>query len=468
MMSLLQQELKPLNEQIESVHAKLDALEAEMRRTEAELESFDEHKPRYEELQKICTALDRLTELGATELFWDQLASPENADRHRDRLQKRISGFPELIGQLQEKQSALQAQIDARNIELDILFEQVYDAHAREQRRLEELVVDREISTLPERTLIMPWSSDSSDEKAFRRAVMIALLLFVVIGSIMHLVSVPVPERTINSVKIPERLAKLVKKEQPKPEPPKVAEKPVDEPKPEEPAEKTAPEKKPEVTTTPDETKKARTKAEGSGVLAFKDTFEDLVDETPTAGLGSQARLSKSPETVKSPGSARTSRSLVAIQGKSGSGRTVKATASRNLGNGGNGNADRISSVDFARVESSVADLQEETGRQVSEGPGPARTDEEIQIVFDRYKATLYRIYNKQLRREPTLRGKILLRLTIEPDGTVSDCTVEKTDLASAELVGKIVDRVNKFNFGPKEGVPTTTILYPIDFLPAG
>jgi hypothetical protein len=124
--------------------------------------------------------------------------------------------------------------------------------------------------------------------------------------------------------------------------------------------------------------------------------------------------------------------------------------------------------VGFARVESAVAGLAEEAGRPLSDGPGPGRTDEEIQIVFDRYKATLYRIYNKELRKDPTLRGKMLLRLIIEPGGEVSLCRVESTDLASAELVAQIVDRVERFNFGPKDGVPKTTILYPIDFLPAG
>src|SRR5690606_26123174 len=96
-----------------------------------------------------------------------------------------------------------------------------------------------------------------------------------------------------------------------------------------------------------------------------------------------------------------------------------------------------------------------------------SRTDEEIQIVFDRYKAALYRIYNRELRRDPTLRGKMVLRITIEPDGTVSACTVESTDMNSPTLVSEIVDRVKRFNFGPKEGVPALTILYPIDFLPA-
>ena len=43
----------------------------------------------------------------------------------------------------------------------------------------------------------------------------------------------------------------------------------------------------------------------------------------------------------------------------------------------------------------------------------------------------------------------------------------ESTDLASPELVKKIVARIKRFNFGPKEGVPKVTILYPIAFLPA-
>jgi len=105
--------------------------------------------------------------------------------------------------------------------------------------------------------------------------------------------------------------------------------------------------------------------------------------------------------------------------------------------------------------------------RPLSKGAGPSRTDEEIQIVFDRYKAALYRIYNRELRNDPTLRGKMVLRITIDPDGHVSACSVKSTDLASPVLSKDIVDRVLNFNFGSKAGVPALTILYPIDFLPA-
>ena len=105
--------------------------------------------------------------------------------------------------------------------------------------------------------------------------------------------------------------------------------------------------------------------------------------------------------------------------------------------------------------------------RALSSGAGPSSKDEEIQIVFDRYKAALYRIYNRELRSNPALRGKMILRITIDPNGEVSACRIESTDLASSALGTEVVERVKKFNFGPKDGVPKITILYPIDFLPA-
>jgi hypothetical protein len=200
------------------------------------------------------------------------------------------------------------------------------------------------------------------------------------------------------------------------------------------------------------------------------------MDETPVAKLGTEARLSNDSPRVA--GQAVAQRSLVAIQAESGtSGGIGNAGVSRNVGSG---NADRLGGYGigkgggygngtgkgFERVESAIGNL-EESSRPLSDGVTPGRTDEEIQIVFDRYKAALYRIYNRELRKDPTLRGKMLLRICIETSGEVSMCKVESTDLASSELVDKIVERIKRFNFGPKEGVPKMTIMYPIDFLPA-
>ena len=100
-------------------------------------------------------------------------------------------------------------------------------------------------------------------------------------------------------------------------------------------------------------------------------------------------------------------------------------------------------------------------------GLGASRTDEEIQIVFDRYKSAFYRDYNRELRRNPTLQGKMVLRLTIEPDGAVSMCQLQSTDMDAPDLVAQVLTRVRAINFGAKDGVQAVTIVYPIDFLPA-
>jgi hypothetical protein len=60
----------------------------------------------------------------------------------------------------------------------------------------------------------------------------------------------------------------------------------------------------------------------------------------------------------------------------------------------------------------------------------------------------------------------MVLRLTIEPNGSVSFCQLHSTDMRAPELVAQVVDRVRAFDFGAKE-VPAITIVYPIDFLPA-
>jgi len=123
--------------------------------------------------------------------------------------------------------------------------------------------------------------------------------------------------------------------------------------------------------------------------------------------------------------------------------------------------------VGVGRAVSPISPITGVDRPKARSGPGPARTDEEIQIVFDRYKASFYRLYNRELRNNPALRGQMVLRLTIEPDGSVSMCALQSTDMDAPDLATQVVSRVRTINFGAKDGVPTVTILYPIDFLPA-
>ena len=75
-------------------------------------------------------------------------------------------------------------------------------------------------------------------------------------------------------------------------------------------------------------------KAENTGVLKFKDSFKDLIDETPVARLGAEARLSN--PAAEAAGQAQASRSLVAMEAGGGSsGGINNAAVSRNVGSGG-------------------------------------------------------------------------------------------------------------------------------------
>jgi hypothetical protein len=503
--SILEQELAPLNAQIEQVRQKRETLEGELRVVEAELQTFSADRQRFDALLDVCNALDKLEELKAGDLFWEGIPENGHVSGHVKRVRSRIASFEDEISGILEKQASYQEQISKCLDELDFLEEEVRNAYDREERRKEEFIIEREISPVPYRAMIMPWSRDVESEGNFRRAVLVALLRFV-FGALIPVINVPIPDRSATVVEIPKRLVKLVKKDLPKPAPKRKTEPIQEKEDPQKPKEeaKPKPEQKQKVDEKPKvaDTKKtkvadsgsgkaaarekagklgdggsvkaaARKKARNVGVLAFKDAFADLMEETPVAKVGVEARLSNTSRQVK--GQAVAKRSLVAMQAKDGSsGGIVNARVSRNIGNsnvdrlGGGGTGDGTGGgAGFVRVESAIADL-EESSRPLSDGVAAGRTDEEIQIVFDRYKAALYRIYNKELRKDPTLRGKILMRITIEPSGAVSMCKVESTDLASPELVEKIVERVKRFNFGPKEGVLKITILYPIDFLPAG
>jgi hypothetical protein len=208
----------------------------------------------------------------------------------------------------------------------------------------------------------------------------------------------------------------------------------------------------------PQPTPEPRQRAENAGILAFREKFSGLADTRPSAQLGAQARISGAGQEA----SGRPERSMVTTQAPGSSGGINLAALSR----GGGGGGGPMAGVEVTRASSSIGGGGADRPTAGGGGATAARTDEEIQIVFDRHKAALYRLYNRELRRDPTLRGQMVMRIRIEPDGRVSLCELQGTDMNAPELMAQVVERVSTFNFGPKD-VPAVTVLYPIDFLPA-
>lgn len=94
------------------------------------------------------------------------------------------------------------------------------------------------------------------------------------------------------------------------------------------------------------------------------------------------------------------------------------------------------------------------------------RTDEEIQLIFDRNKTAIYNLYNRALRTNPALKGKVVVKLTIAPDGQVTDIRVMSSELGDDALERKLMLRIKRFDFGAK-AVAATTINYTMDFFPS-
>ena len=225
----------------------------------------------------------------------------------------------------------------------------------------------------------------------------------------------------------------------------------------------------PELPPGPDTAAQEKEKVGKAGILAFKEQFASLATDQVAPRLGADARYGAADDVGRS-----SSHSVLTTTTPGSSGGINVASLNHSVGGGGGGGAGGIGrggagGVSIGRATSPIAaiggggaDRPKARG-----GLGPARTDEEIQIVFDRYKASFYRLYNRELRNNPTLKGQMVLRLTIEPDGSVSMCVLQKSDMDAPDLAAQVVERVKTINFGAKEGVQAVTISYPIDFLPA-
>jgi hypothetical protein len=223
-------------------------------------------------------------------------------------------------------------------------------------------------------------------------------------------------------------------------------------------------------------------KTGSAGILAFKDKLASLAKDKIVPLLGADAAHGAADDVGKpsapsklmsnaagSSGGINTASLNRSVGGGGGGGGAggnggggVGGSGSGGLGGSGGGLG-----VGVGRTTSPIASITGTERPKARGGQAPARTDEEIQIVFDRYKASFYRLYNRELRNNPALKGQMVLRLTIEPDGAVSMCVLQSSDMDAPDLGAQVVNRVKTMNFGAKEGVLALTISYPIDFLPA-
>ncbi len=312
----------------------------------------------------------------------------------------------------------------------------------------------------------LPWSNSDGQEQKFRRLLAIVFAAMFVLGVIWPWI--PTPAVDPNQIEeISPRIAKLLLEQKPPPPPPPKPKEPepdpIVEPEPQQVVEKT-PEPEPEIRPEPepapapeiDRQQVAREQAQAA-LLPFTQDLASLADSNVIEKLADERPLSASVGE-----SARNERSMITSKAGVASGGINTASMSRNTGGSG------LTARTVTEVESPVASVGQSAGgaRRTGTSGKASRSREEIELVFDRNKGAIFALYNRALRMDPALEGKLVLRLTISPSGEVTFCEIVSSELEDQELERKLVQRVLLFRFEARDVEPITTTK-PIDFFPA-
>lgn len=319
----------------------------------------------------------------------------------------------------------------------------------------------------------LPWSRDLGESRRFTGIVLLVTALFLPPALLIPIQDVPEIERS-EAEKIPPRLARLVEKPQPAvtPEPVKLEAEPEPEPepevqpeKPEKPEPEVAeveaapePEVKPQMASepkpksTPTQTiEQAREKASRSGLLSMRDKLASL--RSPEPEPARKFAVNTEASALDRPRATQESTEVLA-----GSGGVEDTVAPETTV--------AVAQHEVKTVEAPVEESREVAAKPAETAPSPGeRAMSNIRKVFDAQKTALYSMYRRELRQDPTLEGKVLLELVIEPDGSVSACEVVSSELGHATLEQRIAMRVRLFNFGA-DNVEARKVRFPIDFLP--
>lgn len=314
------------------------------------------------------------------------------------------------------------------------------------------------------------WDYAQTADARFKRIMRRLLLVYLILGVIVPWLKLVGPEKG-GGDSGKERYAQLVQTP-PAPPAPKVEEPPPapeptpEPPKPEKP--KKPEPKKPEPEKPPQPTQeqlqqRARQVAQRSGLLAQMDQIADLRDRRISSLDSSRPLTSAEQSGGASEVSDADSSAFAASASQSSSGIVSSA------GSGKRQSGTKLDNRKTTTVESPVGfGKDRERPGQSGDKLIAGRTIEEIQLTFDRAKSAWYSIFDRAARQNPNIGvGKVVVSLTIAPDGSVTECHVVSSSYGDAELENKLVQRIKLLNFGAKNVPSFTYPNYPLNYIPS-
>ena len=201
--------------------------------------------------------------------------------------------------------------------------------------------------------------------------------------------------------------------------------------------------------------KQARDKAAKTGVLAFADDLAAMRQQVDVSKVKVSNVARGAAQATSSSRKLLTARASTSVAGIAG------AALSKDTG------GVALSGRETTRVYAPAGDFDAGAEEEVSSGGGDyaGRSSESVRRVMDANKGSIFSIYNRALRKDGSLAGKVLFNMIIEPSGAISAISLVSSELTDDSLVRKILARIKMINFGA-EPVAQTNVNYSFDFLP--
>ena len=313
----------------------------------------------------------------------------------------------------------------------------------------------------------LPWSSSRDEDARFNKILGGLAVIFLVLSVVVTLLKVPALTRA-EKEQLPPQLARVMlqKQELPPPkvvEPPKVEEKKPEEKKPEKKIEAAKPVEK---TQTPPSKKEVIDKAKEQAqaqISTFKDDLMEMREMAQTT-MVETASATINDAAAKA---TQVDRSMInSGQTKGSGGINVGAYASRDTG------GVALSGRETTKVKSGLAEASKKAAGATGSGGGnsdgaggAARSEEDMRKVMEQHKSSIFSIYNRALRDNAALQGKVKFKIVIDPSGQVVEVSIEFSELKEPALEAKLVSKLKSISF-PSAAVLRTTFYQTLDFLP--
>jgi len=317
----------------------------------------------------------------------------------------------------------------------------------------------------------LAWNNESGEKKRLLRIIACVLPVFFVATIYISWIDLPEQDRKELEA-LPPQLAKVILKKREKPKPvlkkiDKKVEKKVEKKEEIKPKQKVAQKpkpkkkvtpriaKKPKIKAKPQEIKLAREKAKSSGLLAMSNQLSAISALADTVKLDTPKLM-----TAKT------------IARKATDNLAAKVSTARSTGVDDTKLTQETQQMSLASRQVTQVDEAEEIAVAIEVAALDAkrlaaqRTREDIRRTMDANKSAITSIYNRALRKKPSLQGAFTAQLVVETSGQVSSCASSDSTLNEPRLESKICKRLRLVNFGSKPGVDQTTINYPIELFP--